>query len=293
MPTPDDSLLITPAALQARLGDPALRILDCSTTLVPQPVGASKVVSGRPDFDAGHIPGAQHVDLVDDLSRPGAPYPYTLPEPAQIEALLGRLGITPAQQLVLYGRGMAAVVTRAWYVLHVMGHARLALLDGGFERWQREGRPVSTVVEAVPPTRYRASPRAGLLADQAEVQAAIGQPGVRLVNALGRDQFAGSGGAHYGRPGRIPGSLSLPARELLDPATQTFLPAAELRERFAALGIDAGAPDAPRVISYCGGGIAASATAFALQRLGHHDWAVYDNSLLEWATQPGLPMETG
>jgi len=102
------------------------------------------------------------------------------------------------------------------------------------------------------------------------------------------EQHAGTGGNSYGRPGRIKGSVNLPAAHLLDPKTNEFLPAGELRKRFAAIG----AFD-KEVITYCGGGIAASADALALVMLGHPNVRLYDASLSEWATEPSLPMETG
>jgi thiosulfate/3-mercaptopyruvate sulfurtransferase len=108
------------------------------------------------------------------------------------------------------------------------------------------------------------------------------------LNALLSEQHTGSGGNSYGRPGRIKGSVNLPAAHLLDLATNEFLPAAELRKRFEAVGAFG-----KRAITYCGGGIAASADAFALVMLGHPDVKLYDASLSEWAIDPNLPMETG
>ena len=117
---------------------------------------------------------------------------------------------------------------------------------------------------------------------------AIGKAEACTINALLPEQHAGTGGNSYGRPGRIKGSVNLPAAHLLDPETNEFLPASDLRRRFEAIG----AFD-KRVITYCGGGIAASADALALVMLGHPDVRLYDASLSEWATDPTLPMETG
>jgi len=119
--------------------------------------------------------------------------------------------------------------------------------------------------------------------------AAFGDDRACVLNALTEEQHRGTGGVTYGRPGRIAGSVNVPARELVDPETHAYLPAELLRARFAA----AGALDARRVITYCGAGIAASSDAFALMLLGHEDVAVYDASLSEWAADPSLPMETG
>jgi len=110
-----------------------------------------------------------------------------------------------------------------------------------------------------------------------------------VLNALSEEQHRGTEGVTYGRPGRIAGSVNVAARSLVDPKTHAYLPAHVLRERFAA----AGALEAERVITYCGGGIAASSDAFVLTLLGHDGVAVYDASLSEWAADPSLPMETG
>jgi thiosulfate/3-mercaptopyruvate sulfurtransferase len=121
------------------------------------------------------------------------------------------------------------------------------------------------------------------------VLAALGTDRTCVLNALTEEQHRGTGGVNYGRPGRIAGSANVPARDLVDPKTHAYLPADVLRAKFAA----AGALDAGRVITYCGGGIAASSDAFVLTLLGRDDVAVYDASLSEWAADPALPMQTG
>jgi rhodanese-related sulfurtransferase len=125
-----------------------------------------------------------------------------------------------------------------------------------------------------------------LMAKKEEVLAAIGDRAVCIINALPEDQHHFTSGIHYGRPGHITGSMSLPSDDLLDPATNEFLPAGELRARFGRVGAFS-----ERVITYCGGGAAASADAMALVMLGHPKVKLYDGSLLEWATDPSLPME--
>ncbi len=294
-----NEMLVQPAWLAASLDDPTLRILDCTTHMVPQPVGASKIVSGRADYLAGHLPGAQHVDMVEDLSDPAGPYPYTLPSPERVEQLLSRLGISNEHRIIIYGRSSLVTLTRAWYVLHAMGHRRVALLDGGFQQWQRQGLPVTAELPTFAPTTYRAHHDPRRKASLEEVRRAATSevkpaPGNRpadslLLNALSPEQFAGTGGAHYGRPGRIPGSVNVPARDLSNPETLGF----ESLDRLRAMFEQAGALQARRVIHYCGGGIAATATAFALEMLGHPDWAVYDNSLLEWSTLPDTALHQG
>ena len=227
--------------------------------------------------------------MAQDLSDPLGAYPYTLLSVAAFEALMQRLGIAPDDHVVVYGRSAMVTVTRAWFVLHAMGHARVSVLDGGFAAWQAAGGPVSQTPHQPAPSAYHAQPLTERVASLAQVRAALGQPQVCVANALSRAQFEGSGGAHYGRPGRLPGSVSLPAAELLAPDGGLFKPLDSLRAEYEA----AGALQAEQVITYCGGGIAATATAFTLQRLGQTRWSVYDNSLLEWSTLADTPMVQG
>ena len=283
----DTPLLVTPEWLYARLDDPPIRVLDCTTWMTPQPVGPSKIRSGRPDWLREHIPGADHVCMVADLSDPAGAFAYTLPGQAQIAALLSRLGIGNAHHVVLYGAAQPMVVSRAWWVLTALGHPRVSVLDGGLPRWRSEGRPLTDTVTVRAPASFVPRLDAPMVADAGRVARAVAGSGERLVNALSPEQFAGTGGAHYGRPGRIPGSLSVPARDLVDPTTMAWLSPEAIRARLTAAGlVDSGEP----VITYCGGGIAASVTFFALRLLGHDKVALYDNSLLEWSADPARPM---
>jgi thiosulfate/3-mercaptopyruvate sulfurtransferase len=286
--------LVDTAWLAERLDDPGLRILDCTTYMTPQPVGPSRIDSGRPDWARAHIPGALHVDMVSDLSDPRGAYPYTLPSPAQIDALRARLGITDNHHVVLYGARHPMVLTRAWWVLRTLGQPRVSILDGGWEAWQREGRPVEAEQPFAAGPKVAAGAGAGRavrdsarVADAEAVSCALRDGSAQLVNALSPEQFRGTGGAHYGRPGRIPGSLNLPARDLIDPITGAWRTNEEIGALASAAGL--AAADTP-VIVYCGGGIAATATAFALQLIGRTRVAVYDNSLLEWSADPARPM---
>ncbi len=293
---PDHPLLVDTTWLAAHLDDPDLRIVDVTTFMTPQPVGPSKITSGRPDYDRAHIPGAIHLDMVDDLSAPDGRYPYTLPSPQAFAALLSRLGIANHHHVVLYGGSQPIVVTRSWWVFTTLGHDKVSILDGGFDAWRDEGRPVTTELPSFAPVTFTPRLVAGQFADADDVArlsqqlTAAGSDACNgvLVNALMPEQFDGSGGAHYGRRGRIPGSVNVSARDLVDYATKRWQPLDEIQRRFAAAGVSD--RDQP-VICYCGGGIAATVTFFALRRLGHRNLALYDNSLLEWAADPARPME--
>jgi len=287
--TPNPQFLVEPDWLAARLDDPRLRILDCTVWMTPQPVGASICRTGRPEWEAGHIPGAGYVSMVDDLGSRGGPTPYTLPAHADLVETLRGLGIDDDSTIVLYGAGYPATVTRVFWVLRVSGVRDVRILNGGWEGWVAGGYPVST--EVPPPRRgsFSGERRPEMLACLADVKAALDDPAVCLLNALSAEQFRATGGAHYGRPGRIPRSVNLPLRSLFDAATGRFHDLDRLRALVAATG----ALDSPRVITYCGGGIAASGTFFVLSLLGYDRVALYDCSLLEWSQDPSLPMVVG
>lgn len=281
--------LIDTERLERRLGEPGLRVFDCTTNLVLNPDGTARAVPARAEFEAEHIPGAQYIDLQADLSDRTQRLRFMLPAAGEFAAAMGRFGVGEGASVVLYSTASPSWATRVWWLLRIFGFDDAAVLDGGWQKWRREGRAVETgPARPCPPTPFAVRSQRPLMVGKEEVLRAIGDGAVCTLNALSPEQHIGAGGNSYGRPGRIKGSVNLPAARLVDPATGAFLPAAELRRRFEAVG----AFD-KRVITYCGGGIAASADAFALAMLGHPDVRLYDASMSEWAADPALPMETG
>lgn len=284
LPLPDR--LVSTAWLAENLADPALRVLDCSVWLVPAGAGM-RAQSGRMAWEQAHIPGSGFADLVDELSDKSRPLPFMMPPVEQFAAAMGRYGVDAGATVVLYDTGPHTWATRLWWMLRAMGFDNAAVLDGGFGKWKAEGRAVDAGACRYPPALFPARPREGVLVDRQVVCSVYRQPQVRLINALSADEHAGRV-TRAPRPGHIPGSGNVPAGSLLDPATGTFLPLDVLRDRFQAQG----ALDGRRVITYCGGGIAATCAAFTLARLGVRDVAVYDGSLAEWAGDASLPLET-
>lgn len=281
--------VVETAWLAERLSDPGVVVLDGTTHLMPPPPKPYHVVSGRADFEAGHIPGAQFVDIDTELSDPHQPpgLHFTLPSPELFAAGMARLGIGNDTMVVCYATANHWWATRLWWMLRVFGHDKAAVLNGGFQRWKAEGRPVETGParprgHAVFVARYHPE----MVADKHEVLAAIGKADTCTVNALRPEQHAGTGGTVYGRLGRIKGSINVPAVSVVDEDNR-FKPATELRRMLAE-------PLAkPEVITYCGGGIAASSITMLLAMLGHENVKLYDASLSEWAPDPALPMESG
>ena len=280
--------LIETGALAEQLDDPTLRILECTTILHPLPDGGYRAESGRTTWESGHIPGSGFADLTGELSDQRSALRFMMPPPAPLAAAMGALGVGDGTRVVLYDRAVNMWAARVWWMLRAIGFDAAAVLNGGWRKWTIEGRAVSTDPCAYPQENLIPRPRPELFADKSVVRAGLGDRATCVLNALSEEQHRGTGGVHYGRPGRIAGSANVPARTLVD-SRHAYLPLSELRKVFA----DSGALSSGRVITYCGGGIAASSDAFVLAMLGHDHVAVYDASLSEWAADPSLPMETG
>jgi thiosulfate/3-mercaptopyruvate sulfurtransferase len=274
--------------LARALDDPGVRVLDCTQHLIPRSGNVlNDVKPGLEDFEKGHIPGASFIDIDRDISDHGNPdLHFTLPSPGRFAQAMGRFGIGDEIMVVLYSTANHWWATRVWWMLRVFGHDRAAVLNGGFQKWKREGLPVETGPGRLRRSaRYASRFRPGHVVDKEEVLAAIGANEVCILNALRPEQHAGTGGTSYGRPGHIKGSINVAAVDVVD-QDNVFKSAAELQRMFA----DALAK--PRVITYCGGGIAASSAAMILTMLGHRNVQLYDASLAEWAADSSLPMQT-
>jgi len=279
--------LVTTDWLAANLADPSLRIFDCTTYLIYE-TGTGRpyrVESGRKDYDAGHIPGSGFLDLQGELSVETR-YRFTMPPLDDLAARFAAKGIGDGTRVILYSRKAMQWATRVWWMLRAVGFDNAAILDGGMDKWLAEKRPVSTTPTTYAPVRLTLRGRPELFVGKEEMQAAIGDGVTCSINALAPDLHSGAN-PRYGRPGRIPGSVNVPAAGLADPATFALLPPDRIAATFAGVGAD----KAKRVLIYCGGGIAATLDAFVLHQLGYKNLAVYDNSMSEWANDPALPIE--
>ncbi|MEQ9331352.1 sulfurtransferase [Thalassobaculum sp.] len=282
-----DSLVST-EWLAANLGASGLRVFDTTCFLVPDPQTTLRAESGRSSYERAHIPGSAFLDITgDEFSDPAGRFRFTMPSPERLAEAFGAHGIGDDTAVVLYAADNPSWATRFWWMLQVAGHDNAAVLDGGLKKWTAEGRPVESGAERHPPATLTPDPRPHLVVGRDGVLEALAG-GACVINALSPEQHRGEG-VHYGRPGRIAGSVNVASRDLLDPSTNAFIPRGEI----AAAMREAGALDAERVVPYCGGGIAASVTTFWLTRLGHRNVALYDNSLGEWVTDPDLPMQSG
>jgi thiosulfate/3-mercaptopyruvate sulfurtransferase len=284
--------LISTQELAGLLGQSDLRIFDCTSYLDYQPEGSPVpyiVVPGKRTFEEGHIPGADFLDLQGEFSDQTTDLRFMLPGVAQLEAAFSRHGLGNDSRVVLYSIGTAMWATRLWWMLQSLGFDA-DVLDGGLDKWKAEGRALETgPAKGYPPAKFTARPKAGLFIDKRETQKASTNRSTVVVNALGPQFHKGLEPSRYGRPGRIPGSVNVPAATLIDVASKTFLPPADAAAKFDEQGVTKD----KRVVAYCGGGISATIDLFQLHRLGYDHITLYDGSMGEWAKDASLPIETG
>jgi thiosulfate/3-mercaptopyruvate sulfurtransferase len=241
---------------------------------------------GRERYEAGHLPGAAHVDVDDDLADPpGAGGRHPLPDPERFVAAMQRAGVRRGSTVVVYDDGPATAAARLWWLLRDYGHHDVLVLDGGLAAWQAAGRPVST--EPVTPVAGDWTGLPGHLptldADQA---AEVAQAGV-LIDVRAPERFLGENEPIDPVAGHVPGAVSAPLTGNVD-ALGRFRPQGALLERFAALGVRRG----HQVGAYCGSGVTACQTLLAL-RLAGFDGVLYPGSWSGWITDPSRPVATG
>ena len=275
--------LVTAEWLSKHLNDPDLVVLDCTVLVQPGEDGGFSIVSGRGNYEEGHVPTAGFADLMGDLSDGESPLQFAMPTPAHFAATMSALGVGDDSRVVLYDSGgSSAWAARVWWMLRWIGFDRAALLNGGLAAWTAQGQPLSTVPASRPAGILTIALRPELIVDKDEVVAAIGDDSVNIIDALSEAQYRGEI-SMYARPGHITSASNMPMTSLID-ETGRYRPLNELDELLV------GDRDT-RSITYCGGGIAASANAFVMTRLGYKDVAVYTASLQEWAADASLPME--
>ena len=276
--------LVTPEWLAEHLADPDLVVLDCTVLVEPDESGGFRSVSGRSNYETGHIPSAGFADLLGELSDSESSLQFAVPSPEQFAAAMGALGVGDDSRVVLYDANGTAWAARVWWMLRWVGFDRAALLDGGLEAWNAEGRPLSTEIPDRPAKTLAPASRPELIADRDEVMAAIEDDSVVIVDVLPEAHYRGEMG-FYARPGHIRSAINIPMQSLTDESGR-YRPHEELAAMHEA-------DRSLRHITYCGGGIAASSSAFIMTRLGFTDVAVYTASLQEWAADSANPMDTG
>jgi len=276
------------AWLAENLANPDLRIFDCTVDMTNDPKKGYSIKNGREKYEAGHIPGAAFIDLMDEFKDLDHPLNFMMPPPARFVALASQYGIADGLTVVLYNAGPTWWATRMCWNLGAHGFKNAKVLNGGYEKWVAEGHPTKTGDERYPAAPFQSRPRPDLIVGKDEVLAAIDDPDTLILNALSPELHRGDR-VQYGRPGHIKGSANVPARTLLEDETYAFKPASDLAAAFAPVRAMA----ASKVVNYCGGGISATTDLFALALMGHDGVQLYDASMTEWGRDDSLPMETG
>jgi thiosulfate/3-mercaptopyruvate sulfurtransferase len=284
--------LVEPAWLRDHLDDPSVRVVDIRGTVRTEtaPDGSQQAVyeGARTDYDADHLPGAVFLDWTRDIVDERDPVPAQVAPPEKLSRVLGERGIGDEHLVVAYDdHPTSQFATRLWWVLQYAGHPQVRVLDGGYPRWLREGGPVTAELPRHAPATFTPRVQPRRRATLEEVLGLLGQPGVTLVDARDEGQYTGR--VRRGqRGGHIPGALSIPREELIDPDQGGFLPPEELRRRLQASGVEPG----KRVVAYCNGGVASTSVLFALSMLGYPDLTNYDGSWNEWGNREDVPVES-
>lgn len=276
--------LMSVEELAAHLETGDVKVFDTTVYLHPAANGYT-VTSGYERYLEQHIPNAGFIDLADGWAAADPNLRFTLPEIDDLQKAIGASGISPEDHVVLYASGHLMWATRAWWLLYHAGHRNMSVLQGSFAAWTAAGQPVASGGHVYPPVSYTAKAR-NKFVDTAGVEAGM-HGRVCTVNALSPALYEGSGDFYYQRRGHIPGSLGLYYDELLD--DQAIKPAPEVY----ALLKHKGMLGADKVITYCGGGIAATLDAFACVLCGQEDVLVYDGSMSEWVQDPNRPLTEG
>ncbi len=286
--TPDP--LVTTDWLQAHLDDPDVRVVDTRgyvTTRPVEPRVEEAFYRGAPEeYLAGHIPGAVFIDWTRDIVDPDDPVPAQIAPPERFAAAMSERGIGDATHVVAVDHMGGQFATRLWWALTYHGHDKVSVLDGGWNRWVEEDRPVES--GDVQPSRAEFHPRTrpALRATAEEVFARLGEPGLQLIDARDQAQFTGAK-RRGARGGHIPGAINVP-RETFFAEGGGFRPLDEIRRRVEEQGVT---PDRP-TIAYCNGGVAATVVLFNLFRLGYPGLTNYDGSWNEWGSRLDLPAAT-
>lgn len=282
-------LSVSPRWLHDHLHDENLVVVDATNHLPVPTDGPYVPESGAHTYRAEHIPGALFADLLGDGADPAAAEPWTAPDHERFAAAAGARGLGDGATVVVYDQHDGFWATRFWWHLRYEGFDQVTVLDGGLPAWKAAGFEVTDVVPEPTPRTFTGTRRPGLIRSTDEVAANLDDEGTVLVNVLDEATYRGEVDT-YARRGHIPGSINLPVFTLRDPTTGALRPVEELRAEFDNAGL---LDTDKRVVTYCGGGIAATGVAHALALAGRDDVAIYDGSMTAWAGNPELPLVTG
>ena len=246
---------------------------------------------GRDEYRLAHIPGAVYASLNADLSdAPGGTNGrHPLPSVDALAATFGRLGIDRSSQVVAYDQDAGPYASRLWWMLRYLGHDAVAVLDGGWAKWERESRPTRRGDEARPPAMFIPATRPGNRVGIGEVVSLAAHGEALLIDARAPERFEGRSETIDRVAGHIPGATNHFFKQNLA-ADGTMLPPETLRANFERLLSGRSPADA---VMYCGSGVTACHNLLAMEHAGLPGTRLYVGSWSEWSSDPSRPIETG
>jgi len=279
----DPKTLVSTDWLAAHLKNPDLRVLDASLYMP----GSGR--DARAEYDAAHIPGARFFDI-DEISDARSDLPHMAPPAEKFMSRMRAMGVGDGHQVVVYDGAGLFSAARVWWLFRLMGYRDVAVLDGGFPKWQAEDRPVEDMPPMVRDRHLTVRFQNRLVRDVTQVSHASKLGTTQIVDARAAARFRGDAPEPREglRAGHIPGSRNVPFDTLLN-ADKTMKTPEETRAIFEAAGVDLDKP----IITSCGSGVTASVLALALERMGNDSWSLYDGSWTEWGMFPTVPIATG
>jgi thiosulfate/3-mercaptopyruvate sulfurtransferase len=280
---PLTTLIDTPT-LAEHLSDERLAIIDCRYDLRDE-------AWGQRQYAERHVPGAVYASLDADLSgeKTGWNGRHPQPDPAALARGFGRLGIDASVQVVAYDQDNGMYSSRLWWLLRWLGHDAVAVLDGGFAKWEAEHRPVRSGVETRGPREFVAAQRSDRIVGADEVARTIAAGDSLLVDARAPERYRGESETLDKVAGHIPGAVNHFFKwNLTDEGT--FRSPEEIRDRVRA-SIGDMPPD--QLICYCGSGVTACHNLLALEHAGLGGSRLYLGSWSEWSSDPSRPIEKG
>ena len=279
----DPKTLVSTRWLADHLKNPDLRVLDASWYLPDAGRNA------RAEYDAAHIPGARFFDI-DEISDQRSDLPHMVPPVEKFMSRIRAMGVGDGHQIVVYDGAGLLSAARVWWLFRLMGHQDVAVLDGGFPKWQAEGHPIEDLPPVIRDRHFMPRVSNALVRDVTQVSQAAKLGSAEIIDARAPARFRGDAPEPREglRAGHIPGSKNVFYQSLLNEDATMKTPDM-LRTVFEEAGVDLSRP----AITTCGSGVTAAILSLALERVGKHDWSLYDGSWSEWGQFDTLPIETG